>query len=233
MTNINFEFLAGLEPVTIEKQVKEKVSRATPKNPTGMSLRIFKDGSCFPSRELAEKFDLEYMNVSTEEAVRVPMGFDIVNSTQWGQYPKEAQQVVLVAVVPKSEAKVDLFKSVDYNEDGTPKKSVLTQGSKRPEIIEMLREVYNRGVFSQGTSEEYDILFGSKNYVDLEVVVSTQVFPELNAYCIPKTQSRGEAKGKSTYVTRTKGTQVFPLVISMEVEEEVNQVEEVLEENEA
>lgn len=238
MTNINFDFLAGLEPVTIEKQVKEKVSRVIPKNPEGMKLRIFKDGSVYPSQELVDAFDLEYQVKGFDQFNQ--MGFDVFSSSNWGQMQKGVTPFVCIVAVPKSEAKLDLFKSVDYNEDGTPKKSVLNQGSKRPEIIEMLREVYNlpeQGVldnlpYSEDTMSftAVDKLFGSKNYVDLEVVVDTQVFPELNAYYIPKILKKGLRAGQQSYEERAKGTAIYPLVISMEVTEEVNQVEEVLEE---
>jgi hypothetical protein len=235
--NNTFDFsqLTNLTPVELPKaESKPKGIKATPKNPTGMKLRIFRDGSIFPSAELVEKFNLEYVNKAESQSEdNMSNGFDIWSSKDWGQYPKEAQQVVFIAAVSKSEPKVSVFASVDYNSDGTPKKSVLNQGSKRPEIVEMLREVYNLPVFETEVTESEsgnisihttDKLFGSKNYVDLDVNTEVKVFEGLPAYYIPKEVKKGNKAGTMSYETRT-GLTVSPLTISQEVTEEV--VEEV------
>lgn len=220
---MNFDFLKNIEALEIPKaESKPKGIKATPKNPTGMKLRIFKDGAIYPSQELVDTFNLEYTNKGyTIEAD----GFDIWSSKEWGQYPKDAQQVVFIAAVPKSEAKVSVFGQVDYNTDGTPKKSVMNQGSKRPEIVEMLREVYNLHETAVQTEEQVpgeemsikmvDTLFGSKNYVDLDVNTEVTIFKDLPAYYIPKPVKKGSKAGSMSYEVRN-GLIINPLTISAE-----------------
>lgn len=215
---MNFEFLNSIVPVAMpEKEVKPKGKVKQVLIPEGLTLRLMKDGRVFPSKELVEQFGLEYNNKNSEE---VSYGFDILKSSDWSQYPsgEGVPNFVFIAKVDKNEAKVDLFGSVDYNTDGSPKKSVLNQGSKRPELIEKIREVYDLGFHSvwnvEGTEVLYtnDLLFGSNNYVDLEIKQEVVVFPNLDAYYIPKSVKKGSKAGTMSYETR-KGLVVNPLVI--------------------
>jgi hypothetical protein len=233
-----FDFLAHLNPVAIVEEVKAKGKgkKPTPKNPEGMRLRIFKDGSIYPSQELVDVFDLEYMSKGHREmsndlgSTFTGYGFDIFSSKDWGQYPTEAQQVLLIAAVPKIEPKVSVFGQVDYNEDGSPKKSVMEQGSKRPEIVEALREVYDRPMSSKLNDShddvlDNDLLFLDKNYVDLEINLDIKVFEGLSNYYIPKEIKKGAKKGEMSYEVR-KNLSIFPLtiveaIVEVETEEEV------------
>lgn len=234
---MNFSFLNNIQAVELpQKEVVKKGREKVSKNPEGMRIRIYKDGSVYPSLELSQEFNLEYDDKAVREVSDDTNGFDVFSSKDWVQYPKDVQQAVFITAIPKSEPQVTLFKSVDYNEDGTPKKSVMNQGSKRPEIIEWLRDVYEKPVLpafteANGTGEN-DQLFGSKNYVDLEVNTEVKVFEGLPKYFIPKVIKKGDKVGQMSYVERTN-LSIFPLTIVQENTEVVNnnQLEVVNEEN--
>lgn len=215
----------SFDTIVISEVVKEEVKRtsvAVSKNPDGMKLRLFKDGSIYPSFELVQRFNLEYPN--REEAELARNGFDVVDSRSWTQYPQGADNYIFICATPKDQAKVDLFANVRYKEDGAPTSSVLTQGSKRPELIEMIREVYNLGVVSVEDVDqavEVDKLFGESNYVDLEVHTDVVLPTTTNIFHLPKRISRGPKVGQLDTVRRENSVFNPLTVVSNNVEEEV------------
>lgn len=201
----NFDFLNNIQPVEQEKTPRNNGRVATPKNPTGLRLRVFKDGAVYPSQELVDMFNLEYTNT---DAVDSGNGFDVFSSLDWIQLPKANSDgeaitpVLFIASSSKDLPKIDLFGSCKL--DNT---SVLTQGSKRPELINKLREIYDLPV-----SETEDLLFLDKNYVDLEIKQDVVVFPGLPAYYIPKKIIKGVNSGNMSYEIR-QNLVINPLVI--------------------
>lgn len=109
-------------------------------NPTsGLTIRLWKDGSVFPSEDLVKYFDLEYNNALTDEQILAikdgnaekPFrgnGFDVIDSDDFPAF-KIGQRVLIVAPAEKDAGKVDLFASVGYNDDNTPKVTVMDQGA--------------------------------------------------------------------------------------------------------
>ena len=149
-------------------------------------------------------------------------GLDVVDSRLWKQY-NHTENYVFITATPKSKGKVTLFAQVNYDEQGQPVKSVLEQGSKRPELIDMLREVYSLHIVETeaqdetGETEIHDTLFLDKNYVDLEVHIDSELPVATNIFYLPKTISRLENKGKLDYVRR-EGNTFYPLTVVREQE---------------
>lgn len=137
--------------------------------PTLLAIRVWKDGSVFPSQAAVDMFDLEYRKaVITKEPIKkegkevtddegkVKMknvyefpdgtgnGFDVIDSRVWAGY-KAAGHMLFIAAVPKDAGKVDMFQSTNYLDDGTPKTNVLEQGSitfGRTVLIPAIEELY-------------------------------------------------------------------------------------------
>ena len=88
-------------------------------NPTGMTVRIFANGEVYPSQELVDKFNLEYLPATNENP---SYGFDIVDSLTWTPLAS-APRMILFGVTPKTLPKVDLFGP--YRDWETDRKSVV------------------------------------------------------------------------------------------------------------
>lgn len=197
---MNFDFLTA---VTLKEQPKkERVYAGKPaleRNPTnGADLRLFKDGSIYPSVALVATHNLEYREKSASDQGN---GFDVIDSRKWGQYPEGAQAAVFIAAVPKSAGKVDIFGSARKNSEGEIT-SVLDQGSKTfgEDLINMLQDVYNVELFKEN------------KYVDLQIVTSVAVPSADGIYFVPKEVVRGPQAG--TYTTeRRENLTVNPLAI--------------------
>lgn len=190
----NFNFLKNVEIAKVEETPKAKVGKvAQERNPTnGASLRLFKDGSMYPSVELVAKYNLEYNKEKTGS------GFDIFSSTNWNQYPKDQENVVFITATAKSNARVDLF-SIARETNGELS-SVLTQGSKTfgLELIPMLESTYNT------------TLFANAKYVDLVIVEDVAITQDI--VYVPKMVMKGEHKGTMT-TERRENVTLMPLAI--------------------
>lgn len=169
---------------------------------SGAQLRLFKDGRMFPSADLVKNHNLEY--VSKGEVTG--NGFDIIDSQHSPHYPQGNPRVVMISLVSKSLPKVDLFGSVGYNEDGSPKTNVISQGSSTTGkwLIELLEEVYG---------EE---LFNENKFVDLVINEQIGLTTPNNIYQMPKKVSRGTNKGNISYERRTD-TELWPLTLMEEI----------------
>lgn len=189
-----FDFLKNVKVEPNKKEVKERVYSKQELNPTnGADIRVFKDGRVYPSEALAQKDNLEY----AEKGNKSGNAYDVFPSNKWNWYPKDIQQVVFIAMVPKSAPKADLFSEVTYDTDGTPKSTVLDQGAAtfgKKYLVQMLADAYTQG--------NVETLFGTNNYVDLVIVRDAVVATPDNIYLIPKVVSRGEDAGKPTFVRR-------------------------------
>ena len=188
--------------------------------PTGLALRVFRDGSVYPSLELVQKFNLEYPNASvTKEALPATegeeikyknnfavtgnpgVGFDVID-TEKAPFLSFGKRILIISPVAKTQPKVDLFGSTVYNEDGTPKSTVIDQGAKtfgEDSLWPMLTEVY--GI--EPITKEAEI-----DYIDLVFVANPNnnepwSLPNGNqvAY-IPKQIRRGKDAGSFNTVRR-------------------------------
>lgn len=135
-------FLKNVVIAAQEQPAKRNGSGGVKKdwNPsTGLVIRLWKDGSVFPSADLVKYFDLDYRNQLTEEEVAAikegtlekPFrgnGFDVIDSNDFPAF-QIGQRVLIIAPAEKDLGKVDLFSSVGYNEDNTPKVTVMDQGA--------------------------------------------------------------------------------------------------------
>lgn len=214
---MNLDFLNEISlEVTPQKETQART--AVDKAPTnGAHLRLFKDGRIYPSQELVDEYNLEYVAKGEE----VGQGFDIVDTQNFPNYPEGSPRILMIAYTSKDNPKVDLFGSTGYNEDGTPKSSVTSQGTSTTGkwLIPLLEEVYDVELFPEGV-----------RYVDLMINTEFELTTPNNIYHMPKTVTRGEKKGEVTYVRRTD-TALCPLTIMEDVvKEEEAVVEEVVEE---
>lgn len=225
-------FLSGLSIQEISANAPRLAKKDSNPAPTFMGFRVHKDGSVFPSEALVQKFNLEYPkatvtnkplfnsedgsplkdeegNPVTKRVVDTPdgsNGFDVFMLHTWTQAENRESMpnVILVAVSPKKSDKVDLFSNTKYNDDGTPKSSVLDQGALtfgKDALLPMIKEVYG-------------IEIGEEGFLDLEVVVSENVrsISPSGIFNLPKLITRGEKKGKADFVRR-ENVDIFPLVV--------------------
>lgn len=210
--------------------VTTKATRsAVDRNPEGTQIRLFKNGAIYPSKELVETYSLEYQPKDSETA---SFGFDIMSSKSFPNTSHLPQVFLILAVVAKNLPKVDVFGSTKYYSaedvtklaaegievvEGQPKSSVIDQGNTtfgKDALIPMLKEVYGF---------EFS---GDQKFIDLTIVADQPLKTDDGNYFIPKPISRGEKKGEMEVVVR-KDINMFPLVLSSALSEEVDTKEEV------
>lgn len=219
-------FLQGLALIEVEGK-KPKVSAAKNLNPepTSYRIRIHKDGSIYPSQQLTTSLSLEYrkavVEVTTKQNAKgeniksikaIPqeggMALDIIDSSKWSQYPEGNPHILLVGVTPRrtgtqATPKVEVFAAVNYNEDGTPKNSVMDQGSTtygKETLLPLLKEVYGIEPNEEG-------------FIDLDIAMDYKVQTKNNIYLLPKKVLSGTDAGKDDYEKR-ENICVYPLVPS-------------------
>jgi hypothetical protein len=239
-----FAFLA--KGVTVEEVTKPKGGGAVgPRkqrnpNPAVLAIRLFKDGSVYPSQAAVDKFNLEYKpaTITKDEKNRNVYayqngqgnGFDIIDSRQWNSYKAEGD-MLFIAAVDKGEPKVDLFKQAAYDETtGQPISSVMDQGTAS----------FGKAVLIPAVEELYGIKFGSDaakgemEFVDLMIcdTVAGINIPEAlspkNGYALfPKRIIRGNDAGKPDYQRREKPViyALIPSTLLEEAQQEVPQPE--------
>ena len=204
--------LSFLKDVKLEvvKKATPKVKTSVPKLPTEADLRVFPSGRVYPSEAFAAEYDLEFkpkvaLVEGEEPTVIVGNGFDIFSSEKWGMLMgKMPQELVFVAAVPKSAAKVDLWASTKYDADtNTPKASVFLQGAS----------TFSKDVLVPMLASVYGIDWNTVEFVDFTISRENTVASENNIYHLPKIVSNGKYKGDDTYIRRENLT-ICPLVVS-------------------
>ncbi len=180
---MSYSFLTGIKLVDTNRQRAPKTN-----TPTGLTVRVMANGNVYPSPELVTRFNLEY---TTKDATDVRNGFDVVDSLEWAP-TATLPRMILFGVTRKKESKVDLFGTCRFNEDGTPKSSVLTQGLPSETLLNLVRSM--------------GYLTDDQKYVDLELVVEHPLTTEDGISNIPKVMERGEKKGEKTYERRENAT---------------------------
>jgi hypothetical protein len=180
---MDYSFLSNLTLVDTGRMRQPKE-----KNPAGMTVRVYANGEVYPSKELVEKYKLEYVNrESTEKA----NGIDVVDSTEWTPMATQPR-MILFGITPKTEPKVDLFGSCKFNDDGSPKSSVMTQGAASEELLNLTRSL--------------GFLTPEQKYVDLVLLEQYPINTKDGLAYIPKTVSRGPKKGEKDYERRENVT---------------------------
>jgi hypothetical protein len=204
-----------------------------------VAIRLFKDGSIYPSQAARDKFDLEYKKaVITKEKIKLKEGeteeqqkyrntydfptgtgngLDLIDSRIWNSFKAaEGMAMLFTAVVPKSAGKVDMFGSVSYDEEGTPKTTVMEQGAA----------TFGENILKPAVEQVYGIKFNSEkvtdgvDFVDLAIVESLsegeETFDITGTYSkpiifVPKVVTRGDNKGQPDYAKR-ENVKVYGLV---------------------
>jgi hypothetical protein len=150
MSLLNFLKKANVEEVKSSPAARTGggVRKQWNPNPAIVAVRVWKDGSVFPSQAAVDKFDLEYRKAKiTKEALPLKdgqaeaafknkyefpegtgNGLDVIDTREWAQYKGDGD-LLFVAVVPKDAGKVDLFSSVNYDAEGAPKVTAMEQGA--------------------------------------------------------------------------------------------------------
>lgn len=226
--------LGFLKEITIE-QVTAPAPRNTKKeaNPPAdaMCIRVWKDGSVYPSAALVSKFNLEYPKASEVKFIKLhnpdgtpkvdekgvqlqerkviveasANGLDVFTLKSWHQAKTgdDVPDAILVGVSPKSAGKVELFSNVKYNDDCTPQNSVMDQGAT----------TFGKTNLLPMLESVYGVTPGEEGYVDLLVDTSfdLKVIAANGIFMLPKVTVRGTDKGKAD-VIRRENISVFGLV---------------------
>ncbi len=226
-------------------------------NPALVAIRVWRDGSVFPSQAAVDKFDLEYKKatITTEEVpARAEVkdadgkvtqaareagtkkkydyangqgnGMDVISSVQWKGFNSSVDsKMIFVAVTPRNEPKIDLFGTTNYNDDGTPKATVLEQGSLtygKKVLLPMLKEIYGVELTEEEGKDYVDMVIFETLGSGLNTVDVTGTYSKPIAF-FPKLVSRGSEKDTLDYVRR-ENVKVYgfaPAAMVEEVESEM------------
>lgn len=188
------------------------------RNPTHpYTIRLFKNGSVYPSADLVDRFNLEYVarpvaatEVGDAEAEKTakwiqPGGaFDVFDSAEFPAF-KSPQRFILLNVTTKAAGKADLFASVTWDAlTGEPENSVLEQGAKTFGISDLLgfvKEIYKVELNDETPYIDLVVLDSKGEITDAPAQPFKLVGDKKVAF-IPKKVSRGDAKGSLTVVKR-------------------------------
>jgi len=204
-----------LQNITIADVAEKTVARTggprKQRNPEGLAIRVFRDGSVYPSLELVEKFGLEY---AAKDSAVTGNGFDVIDTQLFPQF-QAGKRILIISPAQKSLPKVDLFGSTVYEEDGKPKSSVIDQGSKSfgtEELIPAIEEIYGltfakSAVTGKEGAEDSPAVEGL-DFVDMLLVANPATGEPWTAprdvVYIPKKVSRGKDKGTVSTQRREK-----------------------------
>lgn len=251
------DFLVGATIEDVAEQTGRKSSGPRKEtNPEGLAIRLFRDGSVYPSADLVALLNLEYPQATVSGKTALPlkdgetetdtkyrtvfevkddtsMGLDIIDSALYPSF-KIPKRVLLANVALKSQPKVDLFARVDYEEDGTPKSSVMEQGSKTfgfDSLIPMLEEVYGIKMSTKadgvdGEGKAIKQWSDGPTFVDFTFIanpVDGQPWAKEVTY-IPKKVSRGTDKGQVT--TQRRESASMYVIMPTEVLEQMTKASE-------
>jgi hypothetical protein len=210
MSIFNFLSNQSLASNQVKPAAAVTAARGASKNPTEADIRVFRNGSVYPSLALILADELSYLPKGSDG---LAFGYDVVNSKQFLNTQAWEQAVLFIAKVDKTSPKVDLFGRTTYDADGTPG-DVAHQGAATygKDLIETLKAVYG-----------YEIPEGEA-FVDLKIVTDFQFNTPDNIYFIPKPVARGERKGEIELVRRENLTLNVLMPLSM-VQAETGAVE--------
>lgn len=189
-------------------------------NPTyANTIRIWKDGSVFPSADLVELFDLEYKarpivaadapdldenGKKIEKWIQPGNAFDVFDSAEFPAF-KSPQRFIIANVVGKGAGKADLFASVTWDAlTGEPENSVMDQGANtfgKSDFLGLLKDIY--GIELSDDLPYADlVLLDSKGELKDTPPQPFKLVGDKKIAFVPKKVSRGDAKGSLTVVRR-------------------------------
>ena len=184
-----FAFLGNLN-VAPNAAPKKAAPKKKERNPVLAALRVFKNGSVYPSAALVQQFGLEY----TEDGGG--NGFDVIDSRKLQNTAGNPQAFLMIAPVSREKAKIDLFSKAGKTAEGEIV-SVMDQGAKTfgVRLLEMVKEVY--GIEPTETQD----------FIDLTIVKSEELQTLLQTatngiYFVPKVVAAGPRKGEPDYERR-------------------------------
>lgn len=204
------DFLMNVTIADVADKITTRVGVKKQRNPEGLTIRVFRDGSVYPSHDLVEMFDLEYTHKDEKEC---GFGFDIIDTDLYPQI-KFGKRLLLINPVSRSQAKVDLFGTTGYNaETGFPLLSVMEQGSKtfgEQDLVPSIEAIY--GIkFKQRITPTEENKTGwddGVDYVDMAIVANPvdnkpwKLAGNRTIAFLPKKVSRGKDKGEISTIRR-------------------------------
>lgn len=223
--------LSFLKGITLKSNEEVKPAFITTKaarpsidrSPVNADLRVFRDGSIYPSKVLVEKFNLEYVGKDHvyAEGEAQANGFDIVSSKTFPNTSHLEASFLLIGVVAKSLPKVDVFGSTTYVSDkDVEKDSTLVLNAAKSSVLDQGANTFGKEVLIPMLKEVYGFEFGENDkFVDLIIVSDQPLVTSDGNYFIPKRITRGEKKGQLDIVVR-QNIDLFPLVLAAAMAEE-------------
>lgn len=223
--------LSFLKGITLKSNEEVKPAFITTKaarpsidrSPVNADLRVFRDGSIYPSKALVEKFNLEYVGKDHvyAEGEAQANGFDIVSSKTFPNTSHLEASFLLIGVVAKSLPKVDVFGSTTYVSDkDVEKDSTLVLNAAKSSVLDQGANTFGKEVLIPMLKEVYGFEFGENDkFVDLMIVSDQPLVTSDGNYFIPKRITRGEKKGQLDIVVR-QNIDLFPLVLAAAMAEE-------------
>lgn len=198
MNDLNLDGLLDIK-LEIPQLATVVKAKTTVKNPEDADIRVFARGTVLPSAALVAEFDLEFQPKGKPKGNAI----DVFSSVDWPMITLE-KEMIFVAVVRKTNPKVDLFNKVTYTEN-TPNVSVMDSPNA----------TFGKHVLLEMLTSAYGVDWETTKYVDLTIARSNKMESPSDKFWIPKTVSRGAHKGDFAIVVRENAA-VFPLVIKHE-----------------
>lgn len=227
-------FLQNIQVVADERPRRSGGNRKE-WNPTdGLTIRLWKNGEVYPSQDLVDRFELEYKNrLSDAEVAAIEAGtmnkpflgnaFDVADTADFPAF-QSPDRLLVINVVPKGAARVDLFGSVGYKETMEPLMSVMDQGAAtfgKDSLIPMIQEIY--GIELTDENPFIDLVFVGKNGPEKPEPFRMPAGKPLAFF--PKKVARGEKKGALT-VERRENPEIYVLYPKQLLQEDEAPVEE-------
>ena len=196
-------------------------------NPTTAAIRIWGDGSVFPSQELVDKYNLNFTPRKLDEATGKwaddagGNGFDIFDTKNY--LAIQNARFVAIAAVPRSEGRIDLFGSCSYYSQKDANEGTLPEGAS---VGQPIVSVMDQGSPTFGKSllvmlnEVYGVTLNDEGYIDMEIKGVPdaqgveQPFRNPNGspvYMIPIVVTKGDKAGEPTYARR-ENVEIFALL---------------------
>lgn len=193
----------------------------------GYDLRVFENGSVYPTQEIVNKLNLEYKpayaSPSNDHDVSYRgFGFDIIDPADCISLKTAVEAgmptgFIILGHTPRVDGKVDIFRSTRYDEQENPKSTVLDQGAPS-DLAELIFAKYGDNAF--GNQEN------KVGYVDVKILTDNVIpNPSTGVIIVNKfTNKKDRDEPVKTYVNR-KNTTMFPL--DVKVYAEVQESDEV------
>ena len=220
---MNFDFLSK---VVLDADASAPRRPKKERMPTTAHLRVFKNGSVYPSKALVEALGLEYRPLVKDEAGKwvepedPGYGFDVCLSTEFPAF-KVPQPVVVISTVSRIHPKVSLFGSVSYIQKPEDAVEGLNEGDPTVSVTEQGSATFGSNELLPMLADTYKVVPGKDGYIDL-MLVGTDGTPGVDSpwvfnrpVYVPKKVARGETKGQASTVRRENG-KYFVLVPVME-----------------